>query len=75
MATTYQASHMGNTFQSAGQSMLLGKKSNVLLVKDDVGKAKPTTRNLPAEQFVFGKGNRFDESAADGKLLRTRIER
>ena len=58
---------MGNTFQSAGQSMLLGKKSNVLLVKDDVGKAKPTTRNLPAEQFVFGKGNRFDESAADGK--------
>lgn len=47
--------------------MLLGKKSNVLLVKDDVGKAKPTTRNLPKEEFVFGKGNRFDESAADGK--------
>lgn len=38
----------------------------MLLVKDDVGKAKPTTRNLPPNR-VFGKANRFDESAADGK--------
>lgn len=35
--------------------MLLGKKTNVLLVKDDVGKAKPFTRDLPSEQFAFGK--------------------
>jgi len=27
----------------------------VLLVKDDVGRAKPSTRRLPHEQFTFGK--------------------
>ena len=56
----------GNTFQRNGQAML-GKRSNVLLAKDDVGRGKHTTRNLPAEDFAFGKGNRFDESAGDGK--------
>lgn len=50
--------------------MLLGKKSNMLLVKDDVGKAKPSTRNLPGDSFAFGKpaAPKFLESAADGTL-------
>ena len=30
-------------------------KYNVLLVKDDVGKPKPTTRCLPDRHFDFGK--------------------
>lgn len=48
--------------------MLLGKRTNVLLVKDDVGIAKPATRDIPAATFVYGKANKFDESAADSKL-------
>ena len=47
---------------------MLGKRTNMLLVKDDVGRGKPTTRNLPKEDFAFGKGNRFDESAGDSKF-------
>ena len=66
MESTYQASHAGATFHRNAQN-ILGKRSNVLLVRDDVGRAKPTTRNLPKEDFAFGKGNRFDESAGDGK--------
>ena len=66
METTYQASHMGSTFQKNAQSMLVGKRTNILLVKDDVGKAKPSTRKLPSEHMAFGKANRFDESAAQG---------
>ena len=30
-------------------------KYNVLLVKDDVGLAKPCTRRLPSDRFTFGK--------------------
>ena len=66
METTYQASHAGSAFQSSAQA-ILGKRTNMLLVKDDIGKAKPPTRNLPAAEVAFGKPNRFIESAADGK--------
>ena len=31
------------------------KCSNYLLLKDDVGRGKPTTRDLPPEGFTFGK--------------------
>ena len=47
----------------------LGKRTNVLLVKDDVGKAKPSTRNIPKGDFAFGKpagGQEMLESAQDG---------
>ena len=27
---------------------------NYLLLKDDVGRSKPTTRSLPPQDFVFG---------------------
>jgi len=56
----------GTTFQRSAQNML-GKRTNVLLVKDDVGKAKPCTKNLPSSEFAFGKANKFDEGAAESK--------
>ncbi len=31
------------------------KCHNYLLLKDDVGKGKPTTRDLPPDGFTFGK--------------------
>mmetsp|Transcript_111336 Transcript_111336/g.153848 ORF Transcript_111336/g.153848 Transcript_111336/m.153848 type:complete len:108 (+) Transcript_111336:27-350(+) len=43
---------------------LLGKKTNYLLVKDGVGKSKPTTRKLPKENFAFGKPDPKSETAA-----------
>ena len=43
-------------------------KYNVLLVKDDVGRPKPTTRRLPDTQFIFGKAEiRDPENAGQGK--------
>jgi len=44
-------------------------KNNTLLVKDDVGKAKPATRKLPPEGFAFGKPDQKDQEGAGlGKL-------
>ena len=45
-------------------AVLLGKPTNYLIVKDDVGKAKPTTRRLPSYDFAFGKPNSQDISAS-----------
>jgi len=39
-------------------------KKNQLLVKDDVGRAKPATRDLPPEGFTFGKADRRDQENA-----------
>lgn len=60
---------MEASLQHAGEQVLLGKKTNCLLVKDDVGKAKPNTRNLPESSFVFGKPELLPdrETAQDGK--------
>ena len=41
--------------QRNAQNVLLGQKTNILLVRDDVGRAKPTTRTLPDQDFAFGK--------------------
>ena len=49
--------------------MILGKRTNMLLVKDDVGRAKPATRKLPPKEVAFGKANIFNGSAADGKYM------
>lgn len=46
---------MRQTLALNGEQVLLGKKTNALLVKDDVGKAKPTTRDLPQSSFHYGK--------------------
>ena len=44
-------------------------KYNVLLVKDDVGRPKPTTRCLPNRHFDFGKAVPRDaEGAGSGKF-------
>jgi Domain of unknown function (DUF4483) len=39
-------------------------KKNLLLVKDDVGRAKPNTRDLPPDGFTFGKADRRDHESA-----------
>ena len=41
----------------------MGKKTNYLIVKDDVGRSKPTTRNLPSPDFAFGK---HDQTGSEG---------
>ena len=49
-------------------------KYNVLLVKDDVGRAKQSTRNIPNESHTFGKAERRDpEDAGKGKLTITKF--
>ena len=42
----------------------LGSKTNYLVLKDDVGKAKPTTRNLPPEEFSYGKTEKTKQEGA-----------
>jgi hypothetical protein len=65
-----------STIQWNAQQVLLGKKTNVLLVKDDVGKAKPSTRNLPSDSFVFGKPDMLPnrETASEGKQNYTPLQ-
>jgi hypothetical protein len=47
--------------------MLAGSATNVLLVKDGVGKSKPSTRDLPHENFAYGKQNERDpEGVGEG---------
>jgi hypothetical protein len=44
--------------------------SNHLLLKDDVGRPKPTTRDLPYEGFTYGKAEtRDNEGAGEGKYI------
>ena len=51
--------------------MLLGSRKNVLLVKDDVGLAKPTTKKLPQGDYAYGRDKRYVESAQQGKSSST----
>ncbi len=40
---------------------------NHLLLKDDVGRAKPTTRALPPQYFIYGRAEiRDKEGASEG---------
>ena len=45
---------MRNQFHKNAEQVL-GSKHNVLLVRDGVGFAKPSTRNLPKPGFAYGK--------------------
>ena len=36
-------------------NVVLGSKANYMIVKDDVGKSKPTTRTLPNFGFAYGR--------------------
>ena len=44
--------------------VLLGNKRNYLVLKDDVGKAKPTTRDLPGAGFAYGKTEKTKQEGA-----------
>lgn len=44
--------------------MRRGNYYNHLLLKDRVGHSKPTTRDLPYEEFVYGKPERRDPENA-----------
>ena len=44
--------------------VVLGSKKNYLIVKDDVGKSKPSTRNLPGADFAFGKPDQMTQEGA-----------
>lgn len=39
---------------------LLSNNKNYLLAKDDIGKSKPSTRELPPDGFAFGKPDKKD---------------
>ena len=42
-----------------------------MLLRDDVGKPKPTTRDLPPEMFIYGRPEiRDKEGAGEGKISR-----
>ena len=40
--------------------------SNCLLVKDDIGKGKPATRDLPQYGFAYGNPNKPDAVGVGG---------
>lgn len=42
----------------------MGNKRNYLLVKDDIGRAKPTVRQLPKDGFTYGKPDIKDHEDA-----------
>ncbi len=45
----------------------LRKSTNILLLKDDLGKSKPASYPLPGPDFAFGKGIGNDaEGAKEG---------
>lgn len=47
---------------------MMKETKNVLLVKDDVGKSKPATRDLPIGNFAYGKSEERDpEGVAESK--------
>ena len=61
---------MSPTFKHSAQQIILGSSTNPLLVKDDVGKAKPFTHRLPKGDFCYGKADLKNlESAGQGKLF------
>ena len=57
----------GTTFHHNGQAVL-GNAKNCLLVKDDVGRAKPFTHNLHAADHAYGRVSNYQESCGAGKL-------
>jgi hypothetical protein len=41
-----------------------GKGTNMLLVRDDIGKSKPYTRALPPDGFAYGRPDKKDQENA-----------
>ena len=46
------------------REVCLGRNTNYLVLKDDVGKAKPTTRDLPPSTFAYGKTDKTKQEGA-----------
>jgi hypothetical protein len=44
--------------------VLLGNRRNYLVLKDDIGRAKPTTRDLPSSDFAYGKTDKSKQEGA-----------
>ena len=42
-------------------------KSNCLLTKDDIGKSKPATRDIPQFGFAYGAPNKPDAVGVGGR--------
>lgn len=42
-------------FGKIGEELILGRKPNVLIQKVELGKARPSLRDLPSPDFVYGK--------------------
>jgi hypothetical protein len=43
---------------------LVKNKANVLLAKDDIGRAKPTAAVLPPDGFCYGRADKKDQEGA-----------
>jgi hypothetical protein len=46
------------------EKIITGKGKNTLLAKDDVGRAKLPTRDLPPDGFTFGRPDKKDQEGA-----------
>ena len=46
------------------QQIKLGSAKNYLIIKDDVGKSKPATRDLPADGFAYGRPDQTNQEGA-----------
>ena len=52
------------------EKVLKTKGHNKLLVRDDIGHAKPTTWKLPSEQHTYGKADKKDpEGVNESKAI------
>ena len=43
---------------------MLQKSRNHLIVKDSIGRAKPSVRELPQDDYTYGKKETYDEEGA-----------
>ena len=46
--------------EKVGAPLAMKQRNNTLLVKDDVGRAKPCVMKLPPSNFAYGKPDRQD---------------
>lgn len=51
------------------EKVLKTKGHNPLLVRDDVGIAKPSTRTLPHEQHAYGKPDKKDPEGVNESMF------
>lgn len=42
----------------------MGSRKNYLIIKDDVGRGKPFTRDLPGDGFAYGRPDQTNQEGA-----------